>query len=75
MGKELVVTSVSGDGVICDSCGDLAVKDYGRTKLDDHAKTGLRKAWVVTRWFLWMIGLITLSAVIALAGGVWAIAT
>lgn len=49
--------------------------DYGRTKIDDHAKTAIHKTWVVIRWFLWVIGLITVGLLVALAAGVYAIAT
>lgn len=70
-----VINAAGGLTAVCDNCGKPVDKDWGRTKVDDYAKSGLRKTWVVMRWFLWMIGLITLIAVIALAGGVWAIAT
>lgn len=52
-----------------------AGSDYGRTKIDDHAKAGAHKLWVILRFCLWTFGLFCLLVIIAGFVGVWNLVT
>lgn len=49
---------------------EIPAKDYGRTKVDDYAKSGALKVWHFFRFILWTWGLFCLLAVIAAVAGV-----
>lgn len=73
--QSAIINSTGGLTPICDNCGKPVDKDWGRTKVDDYAKSGLHKVWVITRWFLWVIGLLCVVTMALLAIGVYHIAT
>ena len=46
-----------------------------KTTVDDHAKSGAGWVWRKVRLLLWIIGLLTIAALVALAVGAYHIAT
>ena len=49
--------------------------DTGRFTIDDKAKAGANRLWVITRFCLWTFGLFCLAVIILGFVGVWNLVT
>jgi hypothetical protein len=49
--------------------------DYGRTRIDDHARDGAGWVWRKVRLVLWIIGLLAIAFLVLLAAGLYKLAT